>query len=270
MKIATPPPNAEQRNRKFRYGAERLRFPPPVVAARPAVAPYRALLAALGVHLAILAGLAAWRLPLPARTAAGPAFAHTQFTFLPPATEPAGGGTPDAGGGGTGQLAAPSAMPPLPPAPPMADIISIPATKFGPLPHDAWLIANPCPTNWVIALNGSGTGAGDGVGDGSGSGLAGTGTGDGTGDGNGTGVGYVRSPQPKYPPMARQQGWEGTALLRVEVSERGTATTVQVIQSTGHQVLDDAAVKAVRLAKFIAPARPAWVEIPISFRLSRS
>lgn len=241
-------------------------------AARPAVAPYRALLVAVGVHLVILAGLSAWRLPLPVRKAAGPAFAHTQFTFLAPVNEPASGGTPDAGGSGDCQFTPPAALVPLPPLPRLADIIVLPATKFGPLPHDAWLIANPFPKDLVVTGigDGFGTGTGNGVGDGVAAGVAGTdGTGHG-GDGPGTEPGYVRLPQPKYPPVARQQGWQGTALLRVEVCGNGAAGTVEVIQSTGHRVLDDAAVQAVRTARFVPTARAAWVEIPISFRLSRS
>jgi protein TonB len=218
----------------------------------------------LVAHLVLALGLAAWQLPLPARKPATPLFTHTGFAILPPEIVPNAGGAP-AGGGGGQMVGAPVT---LPATPRLTHILAIPATEFGPLPVDAWLVANPCPPNLTLAGNGDGFGSG--TGDGLGQGTAGTGTGTGLGDGNGPGIGYLRSPQPKYPPVARQQGWEGTALLRVEVSERGTATTVQVIQSTGHPVLDDAAVKAVMSAKFIAPTRPAWVEIPISFRLSRS
>jgi protein TonB len=49
---------------------------------------------------------------------------------------------------------------------------------------------------------------------------------------------------------------------------------VEVLESSGHQVLDDAARESVRSARF-QPARAggaatnSWVEVPISFRLHR-
>ncbi|MCX7885648.1 MAG: energy transducer TonB, partial [Verrucomicrobiae bacterium] len=84
----------------------------------------------------------------------------------------------------------------------------------------------------------------------------------------------IRTPQPFYPPLARQNGWEGTTVLRVEIRADGTVGAIQILQSTGYKVLDDAAIEAVRAAQF-QPARQnglpitSWVEIPVTFRLNR-
>ena len=225
---------------------------------RPVVAERinRALVIALGAHLALAIGLAAWRLPWPATKPAAPSAIRVPMGLLPTARQFTGDPA-----GAAGAADAPIGSPSWPALPASPTVIAIPATEFTRLPVDAWLRANPCPTNLV----------GAGFNDKAGIGLPGEGISQDTGGtAAGRGVGYVRLPQPKYPEVARQQGWEGTALLRVEVGERGTVTTVHVIQSSGHRVLDDAAVQAVRSAKFVAPASPAWVEIPISFRLSRS
>jgi protein TonB len=81
------------------------------------------------------------------------------------------------------------------------------------------------------------------------------------------------TPRPTYPRMAKQRGWQGLVVLMVEVNELGCANTVTVKQGSGHAMLDDSAVEAVRRWHF-RPARKdgrdtiATVEIPIRFSLS--
>ena len=83
---------------------------------------------------------------------------------------------------------------------------------------------------------------------------------------------YLHNPPPRYPQVARQNGWEGVTVLRVEIEATGKPNAVTVKQSSGHTVLDEAAVAAVRDWKFV-PARAghqptgSWLEIPIRFRL---
>jgi protein TonB len=83
---------------------------------------------------------------------------------------------------------------------------------------------------------------------------------------------YLRNPPPTYPLVARRQGWEGEALLRVDIDIRGRVEIVQLVRSSGHTILDDAAIHAVRRWQF-SPARfagqpvKATVEIPIRFSL---
>jgi protein TonB len=74
------------------------------------------------------------------------------------------------------------------------------------------------------------------------------------------------------PALARQRGWKGTVILRVEVLADGTAGAVEVLSSSGHEILDEAAAAAVRRWRF-EPAKANGVavashlEIPIRFEL---
>jgi len=83
---------------------------------------------------------------------------------------------------------------------------------------------------------------------------------------------YLNNQPPAYPLTARRRGIEGTVLLRVEIHAHGHCQHVRVKRSSGHAVLDRAAVEAVRQWRFV-PARrgsqavTAAVEVPITFRL---
>jgi protein TonB len=78
--------------------------------------------------------------------------------------------------------------------------------------------------------------------------------------------------RPPYPASARQQGIQGTALLRVYVDTDGRVTSVSVARSAGHADLDQAAADAVRQWRF-EPGRKGdepvgmWVQLPVEFRL---
>jgi len=83
---------------------------------------------------------------------------------------------------------------------------------------------------------------------------------------------YLRNPAPPYPVAARRNGWEGTVRIRVEVRANGTVERVALMASSGHDVLDEAALTTVARWRF-APARlagqpvAATVEVPITYRL---
>lgn len=83
---------------------------------------------------------------------------------------------------------------------------------------------------------------------------------------------YRRNPAPDYPPEARRRREEGVVLLRVTVDARGRVETAEVAQSSGSDLLDEAARKAVRRWEF-EPARrgrkavPSTVTVPVRFRL---
>ncbi|MBI4616586.1 MAG: energy transducer TonB [Planctomycetes bacterium] len=77
---------------------------------------------------------------------------------------------------------------------------------------------------------------------------------------------------PAYPARAVRLGWEGTVLLEVVVTVSGEVRRARVLESSGHLVLDEAALQAVVSWRF----RPATsdgvpfeskVEIPVVFRL---
>jgi protein TonB len=83
---------------------------------------------------------------------------------------------------------------------------------------------------------------------------------------------YLRNPPPRYPPVARRNGEQGTVTLRVLVSREGLPASVDIEKTSGFPPLDNAAREAVRSWRF-APARwgplavEAWVLVPIVFRL---
>jgi protein TonB len=49
-----------------------------------------------------------------------------------------------------------------------------------------------------------------------------------------------------YPDVARQNGWEGTVSLRLELLADGTVGEVQVAHSSGYTALDTAAQEAAK------------------------
>lgn len=137
--------------------------------------------------------------------------------------------------------------------------------------------ARPTPVS-IYSVVGGATGDAAGNGNGSGGDSGSALTGNGHGDGGGTGLGqsaYLKNPLPPYPRLARERGWQGTTVLRVMVLATGTAESVEVVQSSGFRVLDDAAVTSVRGWRFL-PARRgesavnSWVEVPVRFQLENS
>ena len=83
-------------------------------------------------------------------------------------------------------------------------------------------------------------------------------------------AGYLKNPPPEYPSRATQMGWSGTVILRVKVSADGTAQSVSVKKSSGHKVLDDSAVTAVKKWTFVPSKRGStpidgWATVPIIF-----
>lgn len=59
---------------------------------------------------------------------------------------------------------------------------------------------------------------------------------------------------PSYPPEAKQANLEGTVVLRIQILTNGRPGEVSVAQSSGHTILDEAAVAAVEQWQFV-PAK---------------
>jgi protein TonB len=86
------------------------------------------------------------------------------------------------------------------------------------------------------------------------------------------GANYLKNPRPPYPSRALREGWEGTTLLRVQVSPLGKPGTIQIQTSSGRSVLDDAALEAEKLWSFTPATQGGkpiggWVTVPIVFKL---
>ncbi len=86
-------------------------------------------------------------------------------------------------------------------------------------------------------------------------------------------AGYLKNPAPEYPSLAQRRGWEGTVLLRVHVLANGKPSDIQIQRSSGRDVLDESAIRAVKRWSFVPAKRgdeaiAGWVSVPLEFRLN--
>jgi len=234
------------------------------------------LLAALAIHALIL-------------TRGGP-------RFLRPRTigDEGGGGPVEVSlmNGPPGEAAAQPAapVPPPPPPPPVAvppvpappvenfkvDELALPdpTLQEQPLPFPPPRETKQAASNVVAqatapvatALSGASTGTGQGGGGGGSGGGSGGGTGHGSGHGSGNGWGMVGDmacvycPKPDYPQDALEMKQQGTVVLRVMIDARGDVSDVAIKQSSGHVLLDQAALRTVRRWK-VEPDKTAGVPV---------
>jgi len=83
---------------------------------------------------------------------------------------------------------------------------------------------------------------------------------------------YLQNPKPPYPPLAFRLKLEGKVTLMAEVGSDGRAGQVKILESSGHELLDQSALSTVKQWKF-TPARKDGViitqavRIPITFSL---
>jgi protein TonB len=80
------------------------------------------------------------------------------------------------------------------------------------------------------------------------------------------------NPHPRYPTLARSRGHEGRVLIRVSVLGNGRVGSARIASSSGHGILDRAALKAVKRWRFrpaLRAGKPvaATVTVPVVFRL---
>jgi TonB family protein len=78
---------------------------------------------------------------------------------------------------------------------------------------------------------------------------------------------------PTYPDIAQRNGWTGTTVLELELDASGRVVDTRLIQASGHEVLDRAAIDAAKTWRF-TPATlddrpvPATVRVPFPFSLA--
>lgn len=70
-----------------------------------------------------------------------------------------------------------------------------------------------------------------------------------------------------YPEEARARGLEGEALVLLVLDEAGNAVAARVEESSGHRILDDAALRAVKTLKSLPADAPRETLLPVRFRL---
>ena len=81
---------------------------------------------------------------------------------------------------------------------------------------------------------------------------------------------YRVNPPPRYPAMARKRGYTGTVVLEVLVSRNGNVADLRVLSSSGHSILDTAALSSVKNWLFEPAVKgeekvDMWVKVPIRF-----
>lgn len=84
---------------------------------------------------------------------------------------------------------------------------------------------------------------------------------------------FRHRPAPAYPAQAQRDEIEGTVRLKLLIGADGRVAEVMVLHSSGHRLLDQAALSAAR-AWVLEPAQkndtptPAWAEVEVPFRLT--
>ena len=70
-----------------------------------------------------------------------------------------------------------------------------------------------------------------------------------------------------YPPEAIERGLQGEALVLLFLDASGNAIAARLEASSGHALLDDAAVRAARTLRSLPDSAPREVLLPVRFRL---
>lgn len=76
-----------------------------------------------------------------------------------------------------------------------------------------------------------------------------------------------RNIRPDYPRESRQRGEQGDVTLELDVAADGTVSSVRIVKSPGFPLLEEAAVKAARAARF-TPAKSEGKPVASSARLT--
>ena len=78
----------------------------------------------------------------------------------------------------------------------------------------------------------------------------------------------ISAPSPEYPPEALKRRWTGSGIVIVDVDVKtGWVVGVFMRKSTGHAILDQAAIAAFSCWRFKPGATEQQVQIPVTFSL---
>lgn len=81
---------------------------------------------------------------------------------------------------------------------------------------------------------------------------------------NGSRVQVLQAARPAYPPEAEQRGEVGSGQFGIEFDERGNATAIEIVQSTGSKILDENTVSVLERWRAVA-GRPGKLVVPITY-----
>jgi protein TonB len=97
--------------------------------------------------------------------------------------------------------------------------------------------------------------------------------------GSGRGIGLVSAEQwsviesaieqsKNYPRIARERGIEGVVHIRFKLRQSGDVDTIEIVKSSGHDILDSASIRTVYRAAPM-PYVAGWIEVPIAYVLNK-
>lgn len=84
---------------------------------------------------------------------------------------------------------------------------------------------------------------------------------------------YVQGPMPIYPDPAKRRGIEGDVTLKIHIDDVGTPYLIEIANSSGYSILDQAAIQGVKKWRFNPASKEgmkiaSWIEKRFSFRLN--
>jgi protein TonB len=77
----------------------------------------------------------------------------------------------------------------------------------------------------------------------------------------------------QYPRVAQMRGWQGTSRVELQIDATGTVTAVNIVESSGFEVLDKQAIESVRKALPLPPipaelrGKEFTIVVPMKFSL---
>lgn len=71
-----------------------------------------------------------------------------------------------------------------------------------------------------------------------------------------------------YPRMARERGIQGVVRVRFKLKPSGAVETVEIVKSSGYDILDEATVRTVYRASPLPYYTDGWVEVPMAYILN--
>ena len=74
------------------------------------------------------------------------------------------------------------------------------------------------------------------------------------------------APRPAYPELAKSQRLEGTGIAQIHIKPDGMVASVNMLKSTGHKILDEAAIHSFLGWRF-RPHSINVVRVPIQYRM---
>ena len=75
--------------------------------------------------------------------------------------------------------------------------------------------------------------------------------------------------KPKYPKLALRGGYEGIVKLKIWIAKNGKVTDVEIIKSSGYDILDKTGIKAALKSKFYPLKKKRTINIEYNLKINR-